>query len=153
MTVSRGKKLVIVESPAKAKTIAGYLGKDYVVESSVGHIRDLPNNASEIPAKFKGEWIEFPKYEPACYQDPKWGTNPDAAYDCGKPFGPIWKVASSGMKDKWPGAYTAAKAMTLTNDEMNAMITEVDIDGKKVEDVVAEWMGKNEARWQEWIKK
>src|SRR3954466_9927715 len=50
-----GKKLVIVESPAKAKTIAGYLGKDYVVESSVGHIRDLPNNASEIPAKFKGE--------------------------------------------------------------------------------------------------
>jgi len=55
MTVSRGKKLVIVESPAKAKTIAGYLGKDYVVESSIGHIRDLPNNASEIPAKFKGE--------------------------------------------------------------------------------------------------
>src|SRR4051812_19941370 len=55
MAASTGKKLVIVESPAKAKTIAGYLGNDYVVESSVGHIRDLPNNASEIPAKFKGE--------------------------------------------------------------------------------------------------
>src|SRR3954469_19844955 len=55
MAASKGKKLVIVESPAKAKTIAGYLGNDYVVESSVGHIRDLPNNASEIPAKFKGE--------------------------------------------------------------------------------------------------
>ena len=49
------KKLVIVESPAKAKTIAGYLGPDFVVESSVGHIRDLPHNASEIPAKLKGE--------------------------------------------------------------------------------------------------
>src|SRR5918911_29147 len=48
-------KLVIVESPAKAKTIAGYLGKDYVVESSVGHIRDLPNNAGEIPASLKSE--------------------------------------------------------------------------------------------------
>jgi DNA topoisomerase-1 len=49
------KRLVIVESPAKAKTIAGYLGPDFVVESSVGHIRDLPNNAAEIPAKLKGE--------------------------------------------------------------------------------------------------
>jgi DNA topoisomerase I len=49
------KHLVIVESPAKAKTIAGYLGPDYIVESSIGHIRDLPNSASEIPAAHKGE--------------------------------------------------------------------------------------------------
>jgi DNA topoisomerase-1 len=43
------KKLVIVESPAKAKTIAGYLGSGYDVESSIGHIRDLPNRASDVP--------------------------------------------------------------------------------------------------------
>ena len=55
MAATKGKRLVIVESPAKAKTIAGYLGKDYMVESSIGHIRDLPNNASEIPAKYKDE--------------------------------------------------------------------------------------------------
>ena len=48
-------KLVIVESPAKARTIEGYLGRDYVVESSIGHIRDLPQTAADIPAKIKGE--------------------------------------------------------------------------------------------------
>jgi DNA topoisomerase-1 len=51
----RGSKLVIVESPSKARTIAGYLGKGYVVESSVGHIRDMPDSAAEIPAKYRGE--------------------------------------------------------------------------------------------------
>ncbi|HEY6738418.1 MAG TPA: type I DNA topoisomerase, partial [Actinopolymorphaceae bacterium] len=50
-----GSRLVIVESPTKAKTIAGYLGRGYVVESSVGHIRDLPGGAAEVPAKYKGE--------------------------------------------------------------------------------------------------
>src|SRR4051794_20599341 len=50
-----GHKLVIVESPAKAKTIGGYLGPGYVVESSIGHIRDLPKDASDIPAAIKGE--------------------------------------------------------------------------------------------------
>jgi DNA topoisomerase-1 len=51
----KGKRLVIVESPAKAKTIAGYLGDGFVVESSVGHIRDLPERAADIPAEFKKE--------------------------------------------------------------------------------------------------
>ncbi|GGF49656.1 DNA topoisomerase 1 [Marmoricola endophyticus] len=46
-------KLVIVESPAKARTIGGYLGDDYVVESSIGHIRDLPQGAADTPAKIK----------------------------------------------------------------------------------------------------
>ena len=49
------KALVIVESPAKAKTIAGFLGSDYVVEASFGHIRDLPRDAAQIPAAYKGE--------------------------------------------------------------------------------------------------
>ena len=49
------KRLVIVESPAKAKTISGYLGPGYVVEASFGHVRDLPRNAADVPAKYKGE--------------------------------------------------------------------------------------------------
>ncbi len=46
---------MIVESPAKARTIAGYLGKGYVVESSIGHIRDMPDKAAEIPTKYRKE--------------------------------------------------------------------------------------------------
>ncbi|MEV8566110.1 type I DNA topoisomerase [Streptomyces sp. NPDC051322] len=54
-TAHGGRRLVIVESPAKAKTIKGYLGPGYIVEASVGHIRDLPNGAAEVPDKYTGE--------------------------------------------------------------------------------------------------
>ncbi|MFI5934887.1 type I DNA topoisomerase [Actinoplanes sp. NPDC051494] len=52
---ARTTRLVIVESASKAKTIAGYLGPDYFVEASLGHVRDLPKNAADVPAKYKGE--------------------------------------------------------------------------------------------------
>jgi DNA topoisomerase-1 len=54
-TRNGGVRLVVVESPSKAKTISGYLGDGYIVESSVGHIRDLPRGAADVPAKYKGE--------------------------------------------------------------------------------------------------
>jgi DNA topoisomerase-1 len=50
---SKYKALVVVESPAKAKKISGYLGNDYIVMASVGHVRDMPSKAAEIPAEFK----------------------------------------------------------------------------------------------------
>jgi glycine betaine/proline transport system substrate-binding protein len=102
-------------------------------------------------AKYKGEWVEFPKYEPACYTDPAWGENKSATHDCGKPRGPIWKVGWAGLKDKWPGAHKAIKAFTIDNDEMSQMIVAVDLEGKKVEDVAADWIAKNESRWKPWI--
>ncbi len=49
------KRLVIVESPAKARTIKGFLGPDFDVQSSIGHIRDLPERAADVPAKYKKE--------------------------------------------------------------------------------------------------
>ena len=104
------------------------------------------------PAKYKGEWIEFPPYEPACYTDPAWGSNPDATHDCGKPTGPIWKAGWAGIKDKWPGAYKAINAFNLNSDEMNAMVSEVDLDGKEVDAVVTDWVTKNEDRWKKWIE-
>ncbi|HYP45518.1 MAG TPA: type I DNA topoisomerase [Propionibacteriaceae bacterium] len=50
-----GRRLVIVESPTKATKIASFLGDGYIVESSRGHVRDLPTGAAEVPAKYKGE--------------------------------------------------------------------------------------------------
>ncbi|WP_063010242.1 type I DNA topoisomerase [Nocardia nova] len=49
------RRLVIVESPTKARKIAPYLGRGYTVEASVGHIRDLPRGAADVPAKYKGQ--------------------------------------------------------------------------------------------------
>ncbi|MBM3614175.1 MAG: ABC transporter [Alphaproteobacteria bacterium] len=103
------------------------------------------------PAKFEGEWVEFPTYEAACYTDPAWGGNPGATHDCGKPFGDIWKVGWSGVKDKWPGAHKAIQAFTIDNAAMGQMITEVDLNGKAIEAVVADWIAANEATWSAWI--
>jgi glycine betaine/proline transport system substrate-binding protein len=103
------------------------------------------------PIKYAGEWVEFPPYEPACYDDPSWGTNPDMAYDCAKPRGPIWKVAWVGVQETWPTAHAAIRAFNVTNDEMGDMIAQVDLEGGTVEAVVADWMAANEDRWQGWI--
>jgi DNA topoisomerase I len=70
-----GKSLVIVESPAKARTIAGYLGREYAVESSIGHVRDLPNRASEVPdakrKRFGALGVDVEKgFEPYYVVDP-----------------------------------------------------------------------------------
>jgi DNA topoisomerase-1 len=52
---AKTQRLVIVESPTKAKMISGFLGPGYVVEASMGHVRDLPRNAADVPARYKSE--------------------------------------------------------------------------------------------------
>ena len=86
------KKLVIVESPTKARTIRKFLDKSYIVESCMGHIRDLPQSAREVPEKFKKEkWAHL-------------GVNVD------KEFEPIYCVPKTkvkvveGLKKKLRGA-------------------------------------------------
>lgn len=57
---NEGTPVVIVESPAKARTIGKYLGSNYRIEASIGHVRDLPSTASEVPARLKGEkWAKL----------------------------------------------------------------------------------------------
>lgn len=63
------------------------------------------------PAKYEGEWVEFPPYEPACYTDPAWGINPDATHDCGKPTGP-GKAAGPASRTSGPAPTTRSRRST-----------------------------------------
>ncbi len=94
-------KLIIVESPAKARTISRFLGKGYEVTSSYGHIRDLPGSAAEIPAKYKKEpWARL-------------GVNPDDGYK------PVYVVSKDSKKQVAELRKLVAKAdeILLATDE------------------------------------
>ncbi|MBB1253330.1 type I DNA topoisomerase [Streptomyces sp. OF3] len=107
-TANGGRRLVIVESPAKAKTIKGYLGPGYVVEASVGHIRDLPNGAAEVPAKYKGEpWARL-------------GVNVDHDFE------PLY-VVNSDKKDQ----VKKLKALLAESDELY-LATDEDREGEAI---------------------
>lgn len=95
--------------------------------------------------------MEFPPYSSECYSDPSVGVNPDLAYDCGKPRGPIWKAAWAGLPEKWPGAYEIVQAYNISNDEMSAMVGKADLDGVDIDAVVSDWMTANKERWSGWI--
>jgi glycine betaine/proline transport system substrate-binding protein len=95
------------------------------------------------PAKYEGEWIQFPEYTPECYASHK--------YNCGKPHGEIWKYVWAGMKQKWPGAYDLAKNYTMDAKELGLLAGEVDLGGKKIEDVAETWIKANEAKWRGWV--
>ncbi len=103
------------------------------------------------PAKYEGEFVQFPAYSAECYNDPSVGINPNAAYDCGKPTGPIWKVAWAGLAEKWPDAAKSVEAFTISNGDMGAMVAEVDLNGKSVDDTVKAWMDANKDTWMGWL--
>lgn len=101
-------KLVIVESPAKAKTIGKILGKKYVVESSIGHVRDLPRKAGDIPAKYKKEkWARL-------------GVNIE------KDFEPLYVVATDKKKQ-----IKKLKALLKDADEL-FLATDEDREGESI---------------------
>ncbi len=102
------KRLVIVESPTKAKTIRKFLPDGYVVDSSYGHIRDLPANAKEIPAKYKGE---------------KW-ANLGIRVDAG--FEPLYVVSAEKKK-----VVTRLKELLAKADEL-ILATDEDREGEAI---------------------
>ncbi|MFD1815889.1 type I DNA topoisomerase [Rhodococcus gannanensis] len=104
----RTRRLVIVESPTKARKIAPYLGSNYVVEASVGHIRDLPRGAADVPVKYKGEpWARL-------------GVNVD------QDFEPLY-VVSPDKKSK----VTELKSLLKDADEL-FLATDPDREGEAI---------------------
>ena len=106
-----------------------------------------------IEAKFEGQFVEFPTYEPGCFSDPKWGSNPDAIYDCGAPAkGYLKKVGSKQLEEKWPKAAAILKKVNFSNPQIAAAAAMVDVDGMTPEDAAKKWIAENEATWKAWVR-
>lgn len=98
--------------------------------------------------RYDVKFVELPKPEEACYEDPSWGTNPGNTHDCDFLPTRIFKVAWSGFKDKWPAAYEIIKEFKLTVEEQQPLMGKVDVDGQPVEKVAQEWVESNPDKWQ-----
>lgn len=106
-----------------------------------------------IEAKFEGQFVEFPTYDPACMSDPKWGSNPDAIYDCGAPAkGYLKKVGSKQLAEKWPKADAILRKVNFTNPQIAAAAAMVDVEGMTPEDAAKKWIADNEATWKAWVQ-
>jgi DNA topoisomerase-1 len=105
---TKTEKLVIVESPAKAKTISRFLGPEYRVEASVGHVRDLPENASEVPPEIK---------------DKPWGN---LAVDVENDFKPYYVIPSSKKQ------HVARLRKALKESQELLLATDEDREGESI---------------------
>lgn len=91
-------------------------------------------------------WVEWNPSEAECVE-----TEQDRDNACGFAQASVDKIASKVLLEKWPRAAAFLRDYTLTNDEQNMMMFEVDQSGRPLEDVVQEWITENEAKWSTWI--
>lgn len=97
------------------------------------------------------EWIEWPEYSAACDNDPAAGVSPTAVGDCGFQQARVLKVAHKDFAKTWPKAQAISEKFSLSNGIQNILIKEVDNKGRKLEEVIAEWMANNKSTWQAWL--
>ncbi|MEL7282097.1 MAG: ABC transporter substrate-binding protein [Pseudomonadota bacterium] len=102
------------------------------------------------PSLYDGEFVQFPAYEDACYEDPSWGVNPDKIADCGKPRGWIKKMAWAGGEEVWPCAYEMVRNYEMDNATLSALLAEVDLEGRDMNEVATEWLMENRSTWEPW---
>lgn len=94
------------------------------------------------------KFVDLPAGEDACFTDPAWGPNPNAINDCDFAASRIFKAGWSGLADTWPAAAEILTNYTLAVEDQQPMMGAVDVDGGKVEEVVAAWMVENEGTWR-----
>ncbi len=105
-----------------------------------------------LPALYEGEFVTWPEYDDACYEDPAWGPNPDKAYDCGRPTGFMWKSAWAGGEKIWPKAYDVWRKFQLDAKTMGDMVYKSDVEGVPTEVVAEQWIEANENIWKAWLE-
>lgn len=94
------------------------------------------------------KFIDLPDGNDECFNDPAWGPNPNAVNDCGFAPSRIFKAAWAGTQEKWPAAFEILSNYTMAVEDQQPMMGAIDVDGGKLEEVVAEWMAANEADWR-----
>ncbi len=97
---------------------------------------------------FDLQFVDLPVGEDACFDDPAWGPNPNAVNDCDFAPSRIFKAAWPGMKETWPAAHEILTQYTLTTEHQQPLMGKIDVDGMKIEEVVANWLAENEDTWK-----
>ena len=94
------------------------------------------------------QFVDLPVGNEECFNDPAWGPNPNAVNDCDFAPSRIFKAAWSGFADKWPAASEILSNYQLAVEDQQPMMGAIDVDGRDVDEVVAEWMAANEGKWK-----
>ncbi len=99
-------------------------------------------------AEYEFDWIEWDKVGDECVEE----SGQSKGNACGFQQASIDKIANKDFASKWPGAARLYAAMSIDNTTQNALMLEIDNKGRKLEEVVAEWIVANEATWAPWVK-
>lgn len=105
-----------------------------------------------LPALYEGEFVVWPDYDDACYEDASWGPNPDKTHDCGRPRGFMWKSAWAGGESIWPKAYDVWRKFNLDAKTMGEMVNKSDIEGVPTEQVAQDWIDSHQSTWKSWLE-
>ncbi len=93
-------------------------------------------------------FVDLPVGEQACFDDPAWGPNPDATYDCDFTPTRVFKASWAGLAEKWPAAGEILANMQLGVEDQQPMMGKIDVDGQSVEETVDTWMQANPEKWK-----